>query len=181
MGGGLILTVPSPPRFLLDSNVLMEANKRYYAFAICPGFWDSLIALCSQGDLMSIDRVLAEIREQTDELRHWANNDAPAALFVTSAEDAVADAYREVIGWVYAHPRFTPMAKADFARKADGWLVAYGLIHGLTVVTDEVPDPNIKRRVPIPNVCEKFEVDCTNTFRMLRALQVKFHWRAHDH
>ena len=177
MDGGLILTAPFLPRFLLDSNVLMEANKRYYAFAICPGFWDSLTALSSQGKVMSIDRVLAEIQEQKDELRRWAGNGAPAALFVSSAEDAVADAYQRVIGWVHAHPRFTLAAKRDFARKADGWLVAYGLVHRLTVVTDEVLDPNIKRRVPIPNVCEQFRVARIGTFGMLRALQVKFDWR----
>lgn len=172
------MTTQPPRPFLLDSNVLVEAHKRYYAFDICPGFWDSLIALSSQGDVTSIDRVLAEIREQNDELRRWADNDAPSTLFVSSADSGVANAYRQVIGWVSSDTQFSPGAKADFARKADGWLVAYGLTYGLTVVTDEVLDPRIKRRVPIPNVCRQFGLEYMNTFRMLRALQVKFDWRA---
>ena len=29
--------------FILDSDVFIAAKNSYYAFAICPGFWDSLI------------------------------------------------------------------------------------------------------------------------------------------
>ena len=178
MDGSLILT--TQPRFplILDASVLMQAHNAYYAFDICPGFWDSLSALCAQGRLMSIDRVLAEIREQHDALRRWANEQAPPAFFTSSTEPSVADAYREVMRWVNANPQFTPAARADFARKADGWLVAYGLAHGRTLVTQEVLRPDIQRRVPIPNVCRHFGVDYIDTFRMLRALQVEFHWRA---
>lgn len=29
--------------YVLDSDVFVAAKNSYYAFAICPGFWDSLI------------------------------------------------------------------------------------------------------------------------------------------
>ncbi|MGL5096417.1 MAG: DUF4411 family protein, partial [Planctomycetia bacterium] len=29
--------------YLLDSNVFITAKNSYYAFSICPGFWDSLL------------------------------------------------------------------------------------------------------------------------------------------
>ena len=67
-----------------------------------------------------------------------------------SGEQGVVEAYQRIIQWVHACPQFIPAAKADFARKADGWLVAYGSIHGLTVVTDEVFDPNVKEEFPYP-------------------------------
>jgi hypothetical protein len=30
-------------KYLLDSNVFIEAYRRYYSFDICPGFWDCLV------------------------------------------------------------------------------------------------------------------------------------------
>ena len=29
--------------YLLDANVFMEAHRRYYAFDLCPGFWECLL------------------------------------------------------------------------------------------------------------------------------------------
>ena len=31
--------------YLLDSNILIEAHKRYYPFDVVPGFWDVLLDL----------------------------------------------------------------------------------------------------------------------------------------
>lgn len=30
------------PTFLVDADVFIAAKNRYYAFDICPGFWNSL-------------------------------------------------------------------------------------------------------------------------------------------
>jgi hypothetical protein len=43
------------------------------------------------------------------------------------------------------------------------------------IATNEAPNPNIKRRVPIPDVCTAFGVDYTDTFGMLRALGASYH------
>ncbi len=43
-------------RYLVDASVLMEAHRRYYRFAVCPGFWDALIWHHKQGTISSIDR-----------------------------------------------------------------------------------------------------------------------------
>jgi hypothetical protein len=45
---------------------------------------------------------------------------------------------------------------------------------GLTVVTGEAANAAIRRRVPIPNVCDAFGVNWINTFDMLRALGAVF-------
>ena len=31
------------PLLLMDADVFISAKNRYYAFDICPGFWDSLV------------------------------------------------------------------------------------------------------------------------------------------
>jgi hypothetical protein len=78
------------------------------------------------------------------------------------------------MSWVQAQEQFSDAAKADFAAGADGWLVAYARSKGLIVVTHEVLDPSIRRKVPIPNVCEAFGVSYVDTFEMLRELGVRF-------
>jgi hypothetical protein len=45
---------------------------------------------------------------------------------------------------------------------------------GRIVVTHEVPAPDAKNRVPIPNVCVQFNVPYVDTFKMLRDLGVRF-------
>jgi hypothetical protein len=76
--------------------------------------------------------------------------------------------------WLQAQSAYSPAAKTDFAVKADGWLIAHAKAQGLTVATEEVLNPAIRRRVPVPNACVSFGVDYVNTFDMLRALGASF-------
>ena len=162
--------------FLLDANVFIQAFQRHYPFDVCRGFWDCLVALSEQGKLTSIDRVLDELHGYDDDLRQWAN-DAPASLFSPSNETAVAAVYRQVMESVNGNPQYFDYAKRDFERGADGWLVAYASVHGLTIVTHEVDNPEVRKRVPIPNVCRQFDIPYIDTFEMLRRLDVRFEWR----
>lgn len=166
--------------FVLDANVFISAHRSYYPKDICPGFWDSLIQHFRGGRLLSIDKVRDELLdvsfgedEEPDTLYRWTK-ESPVDLFVSSNEKAVLNAYRDVIAWVSNNPQFHRGARDEFARKADGWLVAFALVHNLTLVTQEVRNPDIKKRVPIPNVCDHFKVEYVNTFEMLRHLGVRF-------
>lgn len=167
----------SQPDALLvfDADVLMASHHHYYAPDFCPAFWDCVLRYFHTGRLLSIDRVYDEIRSP-DALVKWAK-DAPTGLFVSSTEQPVTDTYGKVMAWVYSNSRFTSEAKERFARGADGWLVAFAEVHNAIVVTNEVLDLNIRKRVPIPNVCRQFNVQCLNTFEMLRRLGVHFDLR----
>ena len=160
--------------FVLDSNIFIEAHRRYYAFDICPGFWDSLAHYCRTHRLWSIDRVFEELRESNDPLSDWVK-DAPEGLFVSTREEAIYNRYAEIIAWVDSN-EFAEQAKAEFARGADGWLIAYALVHGGVIVTHEEYASSVKRKVPIPNVCKQFNVEYTDTFTMIRDLDIAFHW-----
>lgn len=161
--------------FLLDTNVFIEAHKRYYAMDLCPGFWDCLEYHCQETRVLSIDRVREEIL-QGDALEEWARQ-APSKLFASSAEDRVLQAFSDMVRWVQGSTQFHMRAKEEFARVADGWLIAYAQVHGLVVVTHESFSPNSKRKVPMPNVCQQFGVPYNDTFSMLRSLEVSFGWR----
>jgi predicted nucleic acid-binding protein len=159
--------------YVLDANVFIEAARRYYAFDLAPPFWESLVQHAANGRIYSIDRVKQELERGKDELATWATSQFNDA-FASTDEETVTSSYTEVIGWVYAQGQFSDAAKVDFADGADGWIVAYARSKGYVIVTHEVLNPNIKIKVPIPNVCESLGVSYVDTFAMLRELGVRF-------
>lgn len=164
-----------PPLYVLDSNVFIGAHRRYYSLDLCPGFWTCLLYYCEESQVRSIDRVRDEILVKPDRLSEWVNK-APEDLFVSTAKESVIDAFRKMNKWVQENSRFQPQAIEEFARVADGWLVAYAKVHNAVVVTHEVLKKDANDKVPLPNVCKQFGVKYCNTFAMLRELEVRFDW-----
>ncbi|MCY3955351.1 MAG: DUF4411 family protein [Nitrospira sp.] len=121
--------------FVLDTNIFIEAHRRYYAQDLCPGFWECMTHYCQERRMLSIDRVRAELMEgpnnqdTPDKLAEWVKN-APNDLFTSSAEQSVVDAFAEMMDWVRRNDQFRPDAKAEFARVADGWVAAYASNRG---------------------------------------------------
>ena len=160
--------------YVLDANVFMTAHHDYYAPDLCPGFWECLEHYSRAGRLSSIDRVRSEILSP-DKLVEWIKQ-APSDLFRSSAQHEVVKVFSQMQTWVQGNAQFLSQAKDEFARVADGWLAAYAKVHGAIVVTQEVFDPNVRKRAPLPNVCKKFDVTHQNMFEMLRELGVRFDW-----
>ena len=98
-----------------------------------------------------------------------------SSVIFSTGEPDTTRAYDQVIVWAWGQARFTAEAKEEFAQadNADAWLVAYSIVEGCVVVTHEQLDPNVKRRIPMPNACQAFGVRCVDTFRMLRELRVR--------
>ena len=171
---------PANPNFVLDANVFIQAHRRYYSFDICPGFWNSLLHYEQAGRLCSIDHVHKELLAggKGDILENWVKSNTPDTFFASTQTKEVAGHFAAIMQWVvHEQPQFKSEAKDEFARVADGWLVAYAAAHGFTVVTHEEYNPENKKKVLIPNVCKQFKVPCVNTFQMLRALQVQLDWK----
>jgi hypothetical protein len=160
-------------KYVLDTSMFIQAARSYYALDLAPRFWESLVAHARDGRVMSIDRVQEELGRGNDELASWANGRFGSAFVPTDGPEVI-DGYRELMEWVQSQDQFFDAAKADFASGADGWLVAYARANGCVVVTQEVLNPDVKRKVPIPNVCRAFNVPWIDTFTMLRNLGVRF-------
>jgi hypothetical protein len=163
----------APLGFALDANVFIEAARRYYAFDLAPLFWDSLINQAANGRIRSIDRVKQELERGKDSLADWINKKFSDNFASTDDEDIVK-CYGEIMKWVKNQDQFSDAAKYDFAGVADGWLVAYAKVKGYWVVTHEIMNIEIKKKVPIPNICKAFNVPFVDTFEMLRSLGVRF-------
>ena len=164
--------------YLVDSDVFITAKNVYYAFDLCPGFWQSVLHHHRDGRVFSVDRVRSELLAGHDEedLVLWVKDEVPDEFFFPVSSGAVVSAYRDVMMWIQRHPRLLDQAKAKFATGADGWLVAYARVHGHTVVTNEQSAPESQKDIKLPDLCDQFDVDHGNTFAMLRALNVRFDW-----
>ncbi len=166
------------PSYILDADVLITAKNQYYAFDICPGFWDSLIYFHGKGHIHSIDRVKNELLAgvKTENLVQWVEREVPSGFFLDADSEAVIKAYTDVMLWAERNPGYFDYAKAKFATGADGWLVAYAMVHKLTVVTNEQPRPEAKREIKLPDVCNQFGVDYKDIFFVLRSLNISYQW-----
>lgn len=164
------------PVFLLDSDAFIAAKNSYYAFDICPGFWEALLHQHHQARVFSISRVRGELLmgRKTEDLVQWVTKQVPDGLFLEVDEEEVTTAYTEIMLWAQRHTRYFDRAKAKFATGADGWLVAYAIVHGAVVITNEQPAPESKTEIKLPDVCAQFKVQYKDTFVMLRELAVQF-------
>jgi len=70
------LTDQAKHSFVLDAYVFIEAHRNYYSFEFCPAFWDCQAQHFHNGDLLSIDKVRAELLD-TSKLE----NEKPDALY----------------------------------------------------------------------------------------------------
>lgn len=164
--------------YIVDADVLISAKNRYYAFDICPGFWKSLIHHGRTGNIPGIDRVRNELLagRKTEDLVQWVKNDLPTDFFLDTSDEDVTSAFADIMLWVQRSTRYFDRAKAKFATEADGWLVAYAMVNGVVVVTNEQPRPESRNRVLLPDVCTQFNVTYKDTFLMLKELSIQFEW-----
>jgi len=171
------MSINSP--YILDSDVFIAAKNSYYAFTICPGFWDSLIHHHEEGNVYSIDKVRGELLagRKTEDLVQWVKNNVPSEFFINTEDENVISAYEEVMLWAQRNPQYFDQAKAKFATEADGWLAAYAMVHDVIVVTNEQPRPQSRNRILLPDVCVQFNITNKDTFMMLKELDVRYEWR----
>jgi hypothetical protein len=158
--------------YLLDTNTLIQAKNEYYAFSLCPGFWDWIDLQTTTGEVFSIEPVLREIRDVADELKDWADSRASALFRSIDSEKMIK--FPEVVTWVQQGD-FKDEAKRDFLAKADPLLIAYAMAHpGTILATHEVHIEGERKKVKIPTVCRALGVSCVRTFGMLSRENARF-------
>ena len=162
--------------FLIDSDALITAHRRYYSFDICPGFWNNLLRCHEEERTFSINHVRQELLRgnDADELIQWVNNELPRSFFLKENSSEVVIVYKEIIKWAQDHPTYSDQAQAEFAGSADSWLVAFANVQDAIIVTNEISAPLSKNVVKIPDACKQFNVRYMDTFSMLRSLRVAF-------
>lgn len=156
--------------YLVDANVLIDAKNRYYAFDIAPGFWKWLEGAHAAGEVGSIEAVRKELVDGNDELAEWAKSNG--SFFQPIDQDTTAH-FPALTAWAVSRP-FTPAALAAFTgNQADYQLVAHARGHNHVLVTHELPEPNSRKRVKIPDACAAIGATYMNPFEMMRRTGAK--------
>lgn len=83
-------------KYLLDTNVFIQASNREYGFDVCPGFWDWLIEKNQSGLVASIRKVAEEIKKD-EPLVAWVKERGNA--FFLEEDDAMMDKLTVVSHW----------------------------------------------------------------------------------
>lgn len=158
--------------FVIDTNVFIDAADTMYPLDVFPTFWKILCQLCQQGQVVSIDAVLDELKVQNDTLAQWAQTHF-TGWRRAKYNCQVRQQYSQVIGYVSGLKDKPTAEKMAFGSGADGWLLAYALTYGAIVVTHEQMVDQNSKKIKIPNVCQHFGVKCISLIGMLRQLQVQ--------
>ena len=157
-------------RYLIDTNVLIEAKNRYYGFDFCPAFWSWLERQNQLDKVFSIEKVADEILKGEDKLSEWTK--VQGDKFFLAIDDATVLWLKKLSEWASSQ-NYENKAIKTFSNGADYLLVAYAKAHGMTVVTQEVASET-KKKIKIPNACAGIGVDCINLYEMLSREKARF-------
>jgi hypothetical protein len=162
--------------YLLDTNVLIDANRDYYPIQRVPEFWGWLSYMGEKGFVKIPLEMYEEIREGDDDLANWAKNpEIESSLLFTEEVDVLLVSY--VIDRGYADD-LTDDEVEKLGR--DPFLVAHALNDkgNRCVVTTEVSKPKAQRaNRHIPDVCDKFDIPWCNTFKFISKLNFSTKWK----
>ena len=161
--------------YLLDANVLITANNTYYSLERVPEFWTWLVHMGETNNVKIVEEVYEEIKDGTDDLAVWANQDDNEAALLFNEPVDIAQV-RIVTSTGYA----ADLTDDELERIGrDPFLIAYALsdIGNRTIVTTEVSKPRrVRANRHIPDVCTGFGVPCCNTFDLTTILNFTTGW-----
>lgn len=158
-------------KYVLDTNIFIEAKNRYYRFSVCQGFWDFLRK--SKENTFSLKEVFEELKIKEDQLNDFAKELDGCGFF---KENDAQDCYDEIDN-VLRQMEYREEAIIDFMSKADFALVAYAYKYKCTLVTHESAgygENYTRKRVKIPDVCSRLKVVCIDTFEFLEREKASF-------
>ena len=157
-------------RYLLDTNIFIQARNLHYGFDFCPAFWDWLIEQNAAGKVVSLDRVDSELQAGADDLSDWAK--ARGEPFFLKPDETVIPVLPRVSTWATSQ-NYRPAAINTFLAVADFWLVAAALAHTDVLVTHERPSDGVSQ-IKIPNACIGLGIQFMSPYEMLRRERARF-------
>ena len=161
--------------YLLDANVLIDANRDYYPIARVPEFWDWLIHVAGRSQVKVPLEIYEELMVKDDALTHWLKNHQQQVLLDE-------DVRRELVAHVTANGYAEDLDDEEIVKIGrDPFLIAYVLADSSSrrVVTTETSRPtSLRANRHLPDVCDNFHVLHCDTFEFLRTLNFTTRWDA---
>ena len=164
--------------YLLDANVLIDADRDYYPIDRVPEFWEWILSQATSGNALMPIEIYEEVvlprSSKPGLLEHWLIDYRNQIVLDEDVDPALV---AKVTEGGYAHD-LTDEEIEKIGR--DPFLIAYALadVNARTVVTTEHPRPSRTRaNRHIPDVCQDFDIRCRNTFQFIRELDFRTDWR----
>lgn len=165
--------------YLLDANVLIDANMYYYPVERIPEFWEWLEAMGKQGYVKIPSEIFDEV------VKPRPNDPDPVIGWLLDRENTLVleDATPSVhVTRVLEEGYGENLTDVDLSKIGrDPFLVAYALqdTNNRTVVSNEASKPKVqKANRRVPDVCDQFNVRCVNVFQFIRDLDFRTDWGA---
>lgn len=168
--------------YLIDANVLIDAQRDYYARDRVPQFWDWLLHHAANGNIKMTRENLEEILDskdsekgKVDPLVVWCGDSKVQKVLVLEET-----AYTELVQDVTANGYANDLKDDEILTIGrDPFLIAAALANNeeRIVVTTEVSQPKKERaNKKVPDVCRLLGVKCVNTFALVRELNFSTDW-----
>ena len=164
--------------YLLDANILIDANQYYYPIERIPEFWEWLVDKGTTGVLKVpqeiYDEILYPSQSNQDPVIVWLRTHRPELLL---NETVLTNLVARVVDEGYAND-LTDEEVDKIGN--DPFLIAYGLVDTTTrcVVSNERSRPTRTRaNRHVPDVCDQFDLPCINIFKLIRDMDFRTDWR----
>lgn len=158
--------------YLVDTNFLGQMAS-VYPQDVFPSLWTELETSLFSHEIYFHVEVHNEMKKWAHPTLDWYLKFLQPSQVLSPDDDELL-AYGAVSDWVVnkRKPVYTDAAIDGFLDTADHWIVASAHRHGATLVTNEVPAPEGKKKVKIPDTAAAFNVPCITTLEFLRELEV---------
>ena len=160
--------------YLLDADVLLDANRDYYPVERVPPFWDWLLAKAGEGQVKVPREIFEEVvlprPQRTDPLVKWMNDHESDMLL---NESVIVELVRTVTEQGYA----SDLNDTEIQRIGrDPFLIAYALVNPserVVVTTEHSKPSSLRANRHLPDVAKGLGVRCIDTFELTRVLDFK--------
>ena len=165
--------------YLLDANVLIDANRDYYPIERVPEFWDWLMEMSTLGHVKIPEEIYEEIilpkPRRQDLLVAWlTDNRGVLRLDELAAADFVAYVTEQGYADDLTDDEIEKVGR-------DPFLIAYALVDvdNRCVVTNERSRPKQTRgNRQLPDVARSLNVRCINAFSLIQELDFRTSWES---
>lgn len=155
--------------YLLDANVLIDADRDYYTIHRVPQFWEWLLDQANAGQIKVPLEIYEEVIRGTGILPDWLKENRAVMVL----DEFVDPALVQVVQDRYA----TDLTDEEVDKiGSDPFLIAYALAdpERRCVVTTESSKPTTQRaNRRIPDVCADLDIESRHTFELLRLLDFR--------
>lgn len=155
--------------FILDSNFFITAKNNWYPFANFPTFWEELLKRGKDGKFVICKEVYDEIVNGEDDLSDWIKDNKDTIKILSSNDEIIIKNISLIMNSLQNNLILKSTAIENFAKGADPIIIAHAIANNYTLITQEKNDPNCKRKVLIPNVCNEFGVKWNNALFFIKS------------